>query len=76
MSTSIPRPGEHLPGTRPTVDPARIREEVDALLARVRHGAEVPDAPSADQSVLLENAQLLEQAHDVLVQALATVDKI
>ncbi|WP_432678924.1 hypothetical protein ACRAJ3_07725 [Rhodococcus pyridinivorans] len=76
MSTPIPRPGEHLPGARPTVDPAHVREEVDALLARVREGASVPGAASADQSVLLEQADLLERAHEVLVQALSTVDKI
>ncbi|MBS9371890.1 hypothetical protein [Rhodococcus sp. B50] len=76
MSTPIPRPGEHLPGTRPTVDPARVREEVDALLTRVREGAPVADAASTDQSVLLDQAEMLEQAHEVLVQALSTVDKI
>ncbi|EHK82872.1 hypothetical protein [Rhodococcus pyridinivorans] len=76
MSTPIPRPGEHLPGARPTVDPAHVRKEVDALLARVREGASVPGAESADQSVLLEQADLLERAHEVLVQALSTVDKI
>ncbi|MEU5844435.1 hypothetical protein [Rhodococcus sp. NPDC047139] len=76
MSTPIPRPGEHLPGTRPTVDPARVREEVDVLLTRVREGARVPDPESTDQSVLLEQAQLLERAHEILVQALSTVDKI
>ena len=76
MSTSIPRPGEHLPGTRPTVDPARVRDEVDALLMRVREGTRVLDPASIDQSVLLEQAQLLEGAHEILVQALSTVDKI
>ena len=59
MSTPIPRPGEHLPGARPTVDPAHVCEEVDALLARVREGASVPGAASADQSVLLEQADLV-----------------
>jgi len=76
MSTPIPRPGEHLPGTRPTVDPARVREEVDALLTRVREGAPAADAASTDRSVLLEQAEMLERAHEVLVQALSTVDKI
>ncbi|WP_371053996.1 hypothetical protein [Rhodococcus gordoniae] len=76
MSTPIPRPGEHLPGTRPTVDPARVREEVDALLTRVREGAPAADAASTEQSVLLEQAEMLERAHEVLVQALSTVDKI
>ncbi len=46
------------------------------MLARVREGASVPGAESTDQSVLLEHADLLERAHEVLVQALSTVDKI
>ena len=76
MSTPIPRPGEHLPGARPTVDPARVHEEVDALLTRVREQGEGSDLPITDQSRLLEQADLLERAHDVLVQALSTVDRI
>ena len=75
MSTSIPLPGRHLPGTTPGIEPDRIHLEVDGLLTRAR------DAGSTEAGVdpavaITRQAQLLEQAHDVLVNALATVDKI
>lgn len=72
MSTSIPRPGEHVPGPQAGVDPARIHGEVDALLARARESAGESDTAQGTT----QQAQLLEQAHEILVQALSTVDKI
>lgn len=75
MSTSIPRPGQHLPGSPPRIEPDRIHVEVDGLLACARDAASAGDAQ--DPAVAISRqAQLLEQAHDVLVQALATVDKV
>ncbi|WP_067568336.1 hypothetical protein [Nocardia acidivorans] len=74
-----PRPGMPLPGQHPAganqefADPARVRSEVDALLAELSAGAR--DAAS-DGTDMVRRARILEQAHDVLVQALATVDKI
>lgn len=76
MSTPIPRPGQHLPGTRPAVDPARVHAQIDELLAAVRDDAHDSSDAITDQTGLLRRAELLEQAHDVLVQALSTVDKI
>ncbi|MEE2034569.1 hypothetical protein [Rhodococcus chondri] len=72
MSTSIPRPGQHLPGSHPGVDPARIHVEVDELLTRIRESGHAAD-PAA---VIAGQAELFEQAHEVLVRALSTVDKI
>lgn len=72
MSMSIPRPGEHLPDARPGVDPDAVHVEVDRLLTRVQEEGAVGDTAAA----IGRQAQLLEQAHDVLVQALSTVDKI
>lgn len=46
------------------------------MLTRVREQGEGSDLPITDQSRLLEQADLLERAHDVLVQALSTVDRI
>ncbi|NQE72216.1 hypothetical protein [Nocardia gamkensis] len=77
----VPLPGQHLPGTqgRPEpADPDRIRGEVDSLLAELdRPGRAAPATDSAEAGVdITRRARILEQAHDVLVQALATVDKI
>ncbi|MGQ4599492.1 hypothetical protein [Nocardia sp. R6R-6] len=77
-----PLPGQHLAGQpRPEpADPDRIRGEVDSLLAELERpgwSAAAPAADSADAGVdITRRARILEQAHDVLVQALATVDKI
>ncbi len=75
MSTPIPRPGAHLPGPPQSVDPETIHTEVDGLLLRL--GAVEPD-PDDEHGVgvIPRKAHLLEKAHDVLVEALATVDKI
>ncbi|PXX52232.1 hypothetical protein DFR70_13410 [Nocardia tenerifensis] len=77
-----PLPGQHLPGaqgrTEPA-DPARIRDEIDGLLAELTTRTTWPGSPaeSADSGTdITRRARILEQAHDVLVQALATVDKI
>lgn len=74
-----PLPGQHLPGAqgRPEpADPKRIRTEIDALLTelntRTGNAADNPDS-GAD---ITRRARILEQAHEVLVQALTTVDKI
>ncbi|UGT60908.1 hypothetical protein [Nocardia asteroides] len=71
----MPLPGSHLPGAAPEpepADPALVRAEVRELLAELEAGAGHADA-GVD---LIRRAKILEQAHDVLVEALATVDKI
>lgn len=68
MSTPTPKPGQHLPGPLPHVDPMQIHVEVDELLAGLDQ--------TADHQAIPRQAHILERAHDVLVQALATVDKI
>ncbi|MEV6279424.1 hypothetical protein [Nocardia sp. NPDC051832] len=77
----IPLPGQHLAaqGRPEAADPARITAEVDSLLAEleVRSDAYDSAATSAESGVdITRRARILEQAHEVLVQALATVDKI
>jgi hypothetical protein len=72
MSMPIPRPGEHLPSAGPGVDPDAVHIEVDRLIARVRDDDSVGDPAAA----IGRQTQLLEQAHEVLFQALSTVDKI
>lgn len=52
----------------PAVDPSVVEAEVDELLARLPS----PDATSGDLST---HAQILDHAHEVLVQALSAVDK-
>ncbi|WP_194853088.1 hypothetical protein [Nocardia sp. SYP-A9097] len=70
----MPLPGQHLAGANQEfADPARVRADVDALLAELSAGAR--DSAS-DGTDMVRRAKILEQAHDVLVQALATVDKI
>ncbi|KAA0016192.1 hypothetical protein FOY51_26690 [Antrihabitans cavernicola] len=55
-------------------DPERIQGEVADLLDQLH----VPsaDAQTLEQDQIPHQARVLEQAHDVLVRALATVDKI
>lgn len=80
----VPLPGQHLPGAHghpEPADPDRIRTEIDALLAelnaRPSWAAEPGTGGTAETGAdLTRRARILEQAHDVLVQALATVDKI
>lgn len=71
MSTPTPKPGQHLPGPARTVDPQQIHAEVGELLA----GLTSIDPADGYQSIPRQ-AHILERAHDVLVQALATVDKV
>ncbi|MEU2042339.1 hypothetical protein [Nocardia niwae] len=78
-----PLPGQHLPGAqgRPEpADPDRIRGEVDSLLTELDRPGWSGPAPATDSAEagvdITRRARILEQAHDVLVQALATVDKI
>ena len=72
MNASIPLPGQHLrTPEQQFADPDAVRAEVEELLAVLdRH-----EAPS-DGEAIPHRARVLEQAHDVLVRALATVDKI
>lgn len=67
-------PGQHLPGANEPefADPEKVRAEVDALLAELTAGAR----DSGEGTDITRRARILEQAHEVLVQALATVDKI
>ncbi|GGL45242.1 hypothetical protein [Nocardia jinanensis] len=72
----VPLPGRHLPGE--PADPDRIRAEVRELLAELGTAPNSGDT-AGDASVgtdLARRAHILDQAHEVLVQALATVDKI
>lgn len=71
MSTPTPKPGQHLPGPPTTVDPQQIHAEVDELLA----GLSAID-PQDGHHAITRQAQILERAHDVLVRALDTVDKV
>ncbi|MEU4344964.1 hypothetical protein AB0H00_27510 [Nocardia sp. NPDC023852] len=80
----VPLPGQHLPavqGRAEPVDPDRIRGDVDSLLAELDTRPDWAAAKAAADSAesgtdITRRARILEQAHDVLVQALATVDKI
>lgn len=79
MSTPTPHPGNTsngspLPGPRPSVDPERIRSDVDGLLARLGGIEQDPNDQHA-AGVIPQKAHILEQAHEVLVQALASVDR-
>ncbi|MEV6140449.1 hypothetical protein AB0L63_31295 [Nocardia sp. NPDC051990] len=80
-----PLPGQHLPGGPGRLEPAdpmRIRAEVDGLLAELDArpawtGSAAPPPTDSDSGAdITRRARILEQAHEVLVQALATVDKI
>ena len=68
-------------GNAELADPGRIRSEVDSLLAELdarttRGGVDAPADSAESGADITRRARILEQAHDVLVQALATVDKI
>jgi len=67
-STGVPLPGQHLPQQPDPVDPASIRAEVAELLSEL--------TGSAAGRPIQYRAKVLDQAHDVLVRALGTVDKI
>ncbi len=61
-------------------EPAAVRAEIDALLselhARVREYEPVEADVAGAGVEITRRARILEQAHEVLVQALSTVDKI
>ena len=74
-------PGSHLPGgpgQPEPADPQRVRAEIDALLAELGSSPAVPHAAESTEAGadITRRARILEQAHEVLVDALATVDKI
>jgi hypothetical protein len=52
-----------------TTDPEQIRHQIAALLS------DIPDADSADDADIDALGARLEEAHDLLVQALDSVDK-
>nr|WP_296780268.1 hypothetical protein [Rhodococcus sp. (in: high G+C Gram-positive bacteria)] len=68
MSTPIPLPGQHRPTEAPPVEPTVVEADVDRLLDRLPSDGDAP----MDLNV---QAQILERAHEVLVQALSSVDK-
>ncbi len=74
-------PGQHLTdATAGFADPDRIRGEVAELLAELsggqRNSGETADGVDRAGADITRRARILEQAHEVLVGALATVDKI
>lgn len=72
-----PLPGQHLQGRPEPADPDRVRAEIDELLAELNAGRTGASPESAEAGTdITRRAHILEQAHDVLVRALATVDKI
>lgn len=76
-----------LPGPPRTADPQQIHADVDALLELVDRLGEsgtpgwtdrsdaIGAEPATEEPMLGRMAGLLEQAHDVLVAGLSTVDK-
>ncbi|NKX87184.1 hypothetical protein [Nocardia coubleae] len=76
----IPMPGSHLPGAQAhhvPADPNRIRSQVDELLAELGERPTPGPAENTETGAdITRRARILEQAHEVLVDALATVDKI
>ncbi|OBJ01154.1 hypothetical protein A5660_02010 [Mycobacterium alsense] len=59
-----------------TIDPDRLRAEIDALLAQLPQPGDAPspeDGPSLAQ--LEEIARRLSEAHDVLLAALESAEK-
>lgn len=72
MTMPTPRPGQHLPGLsvpHEPADPDRVQADVAELLGGLSgNGAGVPPIP--------HRARILEEAHEVLVRALTSVDKI
>ncbi|MFF3572262.1 hypothetical protein [Nocardia jiangxiensis] len=78
----VPLPGQHLQGADPAgfADPASVRAQIDELMSELRAGSRETDTGGAESASagaeITRRARILEQAHDVLVQALTTVDKI
>ena len=84
MTSSVPLPGHHRPAQQGGVldgasDPDAIRAQVTDLLAEADRAAQVPSGEgTADVHglvALTRRAQILGRAHDVLVDALSSVDK-
>lgn len=75
MSTSVPLPGQHLPDAGGGADPAGVHRRVDELLLQLGD-ASGSSPQSGDAEELARQAQILERAHDVLVESLAAVDKV
>ncbi|WP_280496458.1 hypothetical protein, partial [Nocardia farcinica] len=73
-----PAGGRGPPPPPPPPPPDRIRAEIDELLAELdAGGGRTGPAEHAETGAdITRRARILEQAHEVLVQALATVDKI
>ena len=78
----VPLPGQHLQGADPAgfADPAVVRAQIDELMSELRAGSREaalggPESAGVGAEIT-RRARILEQAHDVLVQALTTVDKI
>ncbi|MDF0532641.1 hypothetical protein [Tsukamurella sp. 8J] len=73
---NVPLPGQHHSRPVPVVDvdPAEIRASVEDVLHLVDELEEAP-AEGGDLAVLGKQAALLEQAHQVLVDALDRVDR-
>ncbi|MQY17738.1 hypothetical protein NRB20_08020 [Nocardia sp. RB20] len=78
----VPLPGHHLSGADPAgfADPAVVRARIDELMFELRAGTRETGSAAAESAgagaEITRRARILEQAHDVLVQALTTVDKI
>ncbi len=62
-----------------TIDPAQIRAEIDALLARLPQPGDPQDPDKAPRELGLEElediARRLSEAHDVLLAALESAEK-
>jgi hypothetical protein len=63
------------PGSRCPVSTCRVRKAARSLPTRIESAARSTACAEAGVDIT-RRARILEQAHDVLVQALATVDKI
>lgn len=81
MDTPAPRPplpGHHLV-PRPDVDADAMAARVNELLVAVDAAASAPTGEDTEDPhglvSLTRQARALEEAHDVLVEALASVDK-
>ncbi|KQU03164.1 hypothetical protein ASG56_20520 [Rhodococcus sp. Leaf7] len=82
MSTPVPRPGQHLPShsgaDAVVVDPGAVLTSVDALVAEADEAAEQPFGEGTTDPhglvTLTRQARILERAHDILVDALSSVD--
>ncbi|WP_305091510.1 hypothetical protein [Prescottella sp. R16] len=72
MTTPAPRPGPRRPEPGGGITPGDVHERVGALLERL---TDVSSEPIGSDE-LARQAQILERAHEVLVESLAAVDKV